>query len=53
MFPGNDRIKSYEDFTPEAKAFLNGIKSLARETYPHPELAFVSTGPDMEDTLVL
>ena len=53
MFPGNDRVKKYEDFTPQAKAFLESMKALAKEVYPHPQLALISTGPDMEDTLVL
>ena len=53
MFEGNEHIKSYEDFTDEAKAFLDSMKALSAEVYPHPELALVSTGPDMEDTLVL
>ncbi len=53
MFAGNDRVKKYEDFTPQAKAFLEDLKALSREVYPHPEIALISTGPDMEDTLVL
>ena len=53
MFPGNDRVKKYEDFTTEAKAFLESLKQLSAEVYPHPEIALISTGPDMEDTLVL
>lgn len=53
MFAGNDRVKKYEDFTPEAKAFLENLKALSKEVYPHPEIALISTGPDMEDTLVL
>lgn len=53
MFAGNDRVKKYEDFTPQAKAFLEDLKALSREVYPHPEIALISTGPDIEDTLVL
>ena len=53
MFPGNDRVKKYEDFSPEAKTFLDNLKALCARTYPHPEIALISTGPDMEDTLVL
>ena len=53
MFAGNDRVKKYEDFTPEAKTFLENLKALSKEVYPHPEIALISTGPDMEDTLVL
>ena len=53
MFAGNDKIKSYEDFTPQAKEFLESLKELSAQTYPHPKLALISTGPDMEDTLVL
>ena len=53
MFSGNDRVKKYEDFTPQAKQFLESMKALSKEVYPHPKLALISTGPDMEDTLVL
>lgn len=53
MFEGNDHIKSYEDFTPQAKEFLESMRELSRQVYPHPKLALVSTGADMEDTLVL
>ena len=53
MFPGNDCIKSYADFTPQAQAFLEDLKKLCARTYPHPKIALISTGPDMEDTLVL
>lgn len=53
MFPGNDRVKRYEDFTPEAKVFLDDLRKLSAEVYPHPEISVISTGPDMEDTLVL
>lgn len=53
MFAGNDRVKKYEDFTPQAKAFLESLKALSKEVYPHPQIALISTGPDMEDTLVL
>ena len=53
MFAGNDRVKKYEDFTPQAKAFLENLKALSKEVYPHPQIALISTGPDMEDTLVL
>lgn len=53
MFPGNDCVKKYEDFTPQAKAFLQQMRDLAQEVYPHPQLSLISTGPDMEDTLVL
>lgn len=53
MFEGNDRIKAEKDFTPQAKAFLAQLRQLCAEVYPHPQIALVSTGPDMEDTLVL
>ena len=53
MFPGNDRVKKEEDFTPQAKQFLADLRTLSAEVYPHPKIALISTGPDMEDTLVL
>ncbi len=53
MFPGNDRVTKYEDFTPQAKAFLADLQKLSDEVYPHPKIALISTGADMEDTLVL
>lgn len=53
MFPGNDRVQNYDDFTDQAKAFLRQIKDLSKEVYPHPQLALISTGPEMEDTMVL
>lgn len=53
MFEGNDRVKRVEDFTPQAKAFLADLQKLSDQTYPHPKIALISTGPDMEDTLVL
>lgn len=53
MFPGNDRVKNEADFTPEAQAFLARLRALCKEVYPHPQIALISTGPDMEDTLVL
>ena len=53
MFPGNDRVKKEEDFTQEVKAFLAELRALAAEVYPHPKISLISTGPDMEDMLVL
>jgi len=53
MFEGNTAVKNYNDFTAEAKQFLESIKELSKEVYPHPALSIISTGPDMEDTLVL
>lgn len=53
MFPGNDKVKRVEDFTAEAKAFLEQLQALSDAVYPHPQIALISTGPDMDDTLVL
>lgn len=53
MFEGNDRVKKYEDFTQQAKDFLQSMRELSQQVYPHPEISLISTGPDMEDTLVL
>lgn len=53
MFPGNDRVKKEEDFTPQAKQFLADLRALSAQVYPHPKIALISTGPDMEDTLAL
>lgn len=53
MFPGNDKVKRAEDFTAQAKAFLKDLQTLSDEVYPHPQIALISTGPDMDDTLVL
>lgn len=53
MFPGNDKVKCEADFTAEAKKFLTDLRALCAEVYPHPEISIISTGPDMEDTIVL
>jgi adenylosuccinate synthase len=53
MFEGNDRVKNAADFTADAKKFLADLQALSDRTYPHPKIALISTGPDMEDTLVL
>ena len=33
--------------------FLQDLQKLSDKTYPHPKIALISTGPDMEDTLVM
>ena len=53
LFPGNDCVKNAKDFTPQAKAFLKKLQALSDETYPHPKIALVSSGPELEDTLPL
>ena len=53
LFPGNDCVKNAKDFTKEAKAFLKKLEALSAETYPHPKIALVSSGPELEDTLAL
>ena len=53
MFEGNDCVKDPREFTAEAKAFLADLQKLSDRTYPHPKIALISTGPDMEDTLEL
>ncbi len=55
LFDGNDvaAIKKYSDFTPQAKEFLEHIKTIAAQTYPHPQLKLISNGPELEDMLIL
>ena len=53
MFPGNDRVQNVKDFTPQAQEFLAQLRALSAQVYPHPKIALISTGPDMNDTLVL
>lgn len=53
MFAGNDRVKRVADFTPQAQQFLANLRDLSAQVYPHPKIALVSTGPDMEDTVEL
>lgn len=53
MFPGNDHVQNVKDFTPQAQEFLAQLRALSAQVYPHPKIALISTGPDMNDTLVL
>lgn len=55
LFEGNDfaHIKSYDDFTPDAKNFLEHLKALCKNTYPYPEIKLISNGAELEDMLVL
>ncbi|MFA5160793.1 MAG: adenylosuccinate synthetase [Elusimicrobiales bacterium] len=52
MFEGNSRIRTMADVTPPAREFLDGLARLGELT-PHPELALVSTGPELEDMIDL
>ena len=53
MFDGNDCVKDPAKFTAQAKKFLADLQALSDKVYPHPKIALISTGPDMEDTLVM
>ncbi len=55
LFDGNDAatVKSYEQFTPEAKKFLEHLQSILKSTYPYPELKLISNGPELEDMVIL
>jgi adenylosuccinate synthase len=55
LFDGNDyaRVKKYEDFTAEARGFLEHLKAICRDTYPYPELKLVSNGAELEDMVLL
>ncbi len=55
LFDGNDaaNITTYQDFTPEAKEFLDKLQSLCKAVYPYPELGLISDGPELEDILDL
>ena len=55
LFDGNDyaRVKKYEDFTSEARGFLEHLKEICRATYPFPELKLISNGAELEDMVLL
>jgi hypothetical protein len=55
LFEGNDgdKIRKYDDFTLEARKFLEHLKSIAKGTYPYPELKLVSNGAELEDMVEL
>ncbi|MGB2579987.1 adenylosuccinate synthase [Elusimicrobium simillimum] len=53
MFKGNDNIKSYADFTPEAKQFIEGINDMMKDIYPSPKVGMVSFGAELEDVIML
>jgi adenylosuccinate synthase len=55
LFDGNDSgaIKTYADFTPDAKKFLDHLQELAAQTYPYPKLKFISNGAELEDMIIL
>jgi adenylosuccinate synthase len=55
LFDGNDAgmIKGYNDFTPQAREFLEHLKEICAGTYPYPELKIVSNGAELEDMVVL
>jgi adenylosuccinate synthase len=52
IYPGNTKVKKVEDFTDEAQVFLAKLKKL-EDIYPHPKLSIISTGPELDDTIVL
>jgi adenylosuccinate synthase len=52
MFDGNTQVKSEAEMTPDAKAFLAHFRELGK-IYPNPTLAFISTGPELEDVIDL
>lgn len=55
LFDGNDAgaIKKYDDFSGDAKAFLEHLKDLLKNTYPYPELKLISNGAELEDMILL
>ena len=53
MFPGNDKIKSYADFTPQAKQFIEGLNDMMKDVYPFPKVALVSHGAELEEVIKL
>lgn len=52
LFEGNAAAKTPDDFTPEAKDFLNELRELEK-TYPNPKLTLISTGPGLFDIIEL
>lgn len=55
LFDGNDAgtVKTYADFTPDAKKFLEHLQALSKETYPYPQLKLISNGAELEDMILL
>ncbi|MDD2774017.1 MAG: adenylosuccinate synthetase [Elusimicrobiales bacterium] len=52
MFEGNTGVRELGSLTKEARGFLDELSQLGK-LYPHPKLAFVSSGPELEDMLDL
>jgi len=53
MFKGNENVKSYKDFTPEAKKFIESLNDMMKDVYPFPKVALVSYGAELEDVIKL
>jgi adenylosuccinate synthase len=55
LFDGNDadKVKTYADFSPEAREFLERLKALCKSIYPYPEVKLISNGAELEDMVVL
>ncbi|MDR0734852.1 MAG: adenylosuccinate synthetase [Elusimicrobiota bacterium] len=55
LFAGNDagKVKKYEDFSKEAKDFLEHLKEISESTYPRPQLRLISNGAELEEIVVL
>ena len=55
LFAGNDAgtVSAYEQFSGEAKKFLEHLQKILKSTYPYPELKLISNGPELEDMVVL
>lgn len=55
LFAGNDAgtVSSYEQFSGEAKKFLEHLQGILKSTYPYPELKLISNGPELEDMVIL
>ena len=44
---------AYSVMVTQAQKFLADLQALSDRIYPHPKIALISTGSDMEDTLVM
>lgn len=55
LFEGNEypKVKTYKDFTPDAKKFLEHLQGICKTTYPYPELKLVSNGAELEEMVIL
>lgn len=50
IFDGNSNVRNVNNFTREAKDFLNKIQELSK-IYPYPKLSLISTGPGLLDII--